>query len=750
MPVDPYALCPCGSGKKLKFCCSDLVAEIEKVQSMVAGGQPHAALKHLDQLLSKQPRRVSLLELKATLELSVEELGAAAETIGLLLQVQPEGATAHAHQAILAAATQGGLAAVPPLQDAFERLGDNMPRRVFEALGAVGQALLGEGNLIAARRHLLMYAQLAPEDDTKALELLLRMNMQSGLPLLIRDQQNLIELPAEDSGEPIRWRAEFEEACGLARRGLWRRAEGLFNQMLEQQGPRPAIVYNLALVRGWQGKADQFAKGLHAYASLDVCRDDAADAEALAQLVDPSLEEPQLETVRMVFDLTDAEALAEQFAIDRQVVHYQLPDDQPDRSGQNGAGQDGKATGQPRHTYVLLDRPLPATGVGLELEEVPLVVGFLAIYGKRTDREAQLEISTDRGDRFDKVQQILSPLAGPWLGGRFPDHPVEEEVVALKSLGEDALSWRWRLPDDTPAEHCQELQIQQRRAAILDAWPGTDRAALGGLSPMEACQDTTLRIPLLASVLLVEQAIADLEERPLLDELREKLKLPAPETIDAAGIDSLKIPMVRVPRLDVASMPDDVLAQLLDRAIMVGAAIAVLIVAAELVSRDEVAEDVDLANAYRQLIRVTANLRQALQWVQRARDWSRQHGTSEAEWAVQELELSLELGDAARMQQVINEIRDKHLEIPGVAESVYRLLSEAGLLPPASAGPRVPGSKPVPSGQAGRSPGVRSAVAADSKEPAIWTPGQRPQVPKGAAGGVQKGKSRGKPELWTP
>jgi hypothetical protein len=276
--------------------------------------------------------------------------------------------------------------------------------------------------------------------------------------------------------------------------------------------------------------------------------------------------------------------------------------------------------------------------VGLEREDVPHIIGFLAIYGKQTDREARLEITTDRGEHWDKVKRILARLVGDLLDDRFPDHPDEEEMVAQKSVGEDSLSWRWRLPDDTPDERRRELLAGQRRVAMLDAWTDTARAALKGLSPLEASADPAMRIPLFASVLLVEQAIADLEEQSLLDELREKLKLPARSTIDVAGMNIQRIPLVRVPRLDVTSMPDDRLAQLLDRSVMSGAIAAILTVATELVNRETVSEDVDQAVAYRQLIRATTDPRNSLQWVGRARAWSRQRGDSEAEWAVRELE----------------------------------------------------------------------------------------------------------------
>ena len=67
MAVDPYAPCPCGSGKKLKFCCTDLIGDIEKIHRMIEGDQPRAALQHVEQTLAKHPRRASLLDLKATL-----------------------------------------------------------------------------------------------------------------------------------------------------------------------------------------------------------------------------------------------------------------------------------------------------------------------------------------------------------------------------------------------------------------------------------------------------------------------------------------------------------------------------------------------------------------------------------------------------------------------------------------------------------------------------------------------------------
>ena len=119
MAIDPYSPCPCGSGKKLKFCCADLAADIEKITKLVAGEQPHAALKHVETLLAKQPDRASLLDIKAMIELSLNDLDAAQKTLEHFLKVAPENAAAHAQWALLAASQGDVAAAVSRLQDAW-------------------------------------------------------------------------------------------------------------------------------------------------------------------------------------------------------------------------------------------------------------------------------------------------------------------------------------------------------------------------------------------------------------------------------------------------------------------------------------------------------------------------------------------------------------------------------------------------------------------------------------------------------
>src|SRR5438105_4928328 len=53
--LDPYASCPCGSGKKFKWCCQSIYPGIQRALEQGASGQHEAAFRSLDQLTKEHP-----------------------------------------------------------------------------------------------------------------------------------------------------------------------------------------------------------------------------------------------------------------------------------------------------------------------------------------------------------------------------------------------------------------------------------------------------------------------------------------------------------------------------------------------------------------------------------------------------------------------------------------------------------------------------------------------------------------------
>jgi tetratricopeptide (TPR) repeat protein len=708
MAVDPYALCPCGSGKKLKFCCSDLVGEIEKIHRMIEGDQPRAALRHTQQTLAQHPRRASLLDLKATIELSLEELDSARDTVDQFVQAHPDSPTAHACHAMWLSAANRSREAVDALQRALALVEREMPQRVFEAIGAVGRALLASGRVVAAQAHLWLQASIAPSGDKRALELLVSLNRYSGLPLLLRDPLRLLPWPADAA-----WRDEAEAARRPADRGQWQKAVEAIDRLGEQYGAEPALVYNRAVIGGWLADERALVAGLHAFAQIDVPLDDAVEAEAVAQLLDADQKEEKIDSLIVSYDVEDLDALVSNLSSDRRIEPFELDpaafanSDQP----------------RPRHVYVLLDRPMPESGEGIRRGDVPRLAGVLAVYGRQTDRRERLELTVDRGPDFERATTALREIAGSALG-----EPSGERVTGFTTPTEQALNWRWHFPSGTPREVRQRLLDEERRAAMIDRWPDVPRPGLRGKTPREASSDPEMRVPLMAAVLILEQGSNNRIDSAAIAELHDKLGLAQPEPIRPDQMDAYRFPLARVPRLVTEGLSDDDLVQLYRRAVLAGDGAATVRLAREALGRESVATKIPRDDLYQRLIALESNPDRALELVDQARQHSRSAGTSTGPWDLAELELHISTGSAEKAQASLARIEAEHGDDPQMAAAVYRLLYEAGAIPPEEelaadedeeAAALAAGSPPPP--EAGR----------------IWTPGSdRP--------------SGGKSSLWTP
>ena len=714
MSVDPYSLCPCGSGKKLKFCCTDLFHDIEKIQRMLAGDQPRAALSHVNQTLKKSPNRGSLLDMKAMIELALEELDEARATVKLFKEVDPQNPAAHAQAAILAAAQQEGAAAVGPLQDALELIAEEMPARVLQAIGAVGQSLLVAGNLIAARAHLWLYQGITGNGDTRAMDLLMRLNQMSGLPLLLRDNLYLRETPINHPAE-----AAHDYAQMLAARGQWRRAAEALDALCEEYPDLPMLQYNRGLVHGWIGDLSQLVEGLRAFAhSEEVSLDDAVEAEAIAQLLDTESGPSPMEVVRTTFEIKDEEVLVDRLTRNKRTDAYQL--DPSELGAIEGL--------PPKATYMLLDKELPESSEGLTPETTPRIIGFLSHYGRQTDQEERLELVCDRDDLFaatlDSVREIGSDAVGE----------VKEEIVIGKSPEtEPLLRCRLHFPADTMPPVRGKLLAERRRQGLLADWPTTPSATLHDKTPVQAGEaaatDSTMRLALEATLLVLEQGLERGRDASLFVELREKIGLPPRETIDAAKADFEMIPLVRLDRVDLSGASDEDLVLLFERAVLSDANEAQIQIAKIGVDRPGLAETLPAEDLFYRLVSLEPDPTESLHWLNRARDAGNAAGKSSATWDILELELCVVNGQMEDANRLVQHIREEHLEEEGVAEQLYQLLYALGAVPPPSEGPGAPSAMPAgPTGPpAGEAPGIWTpgdeSPAGSSEKQKIWTPG---------------------------
>ncbi len=706
MALDPYSLCPCGSGKKLKFCCSDLVHEMEKIQRMLEGEQRAACLDYLKSLTAKHPSRGSLLGLQAMLQVQLEQYDAARQTLDHFLSLEPDNVAGLTEQAMLLVATQGGRAAVPVLQHAIEGIGREMPVRTYEALGAVGQALLIEGELLAARAHLSLQAGIAADQDPRPMGLLMRVLGSNQLPVLLKDDWQLAPAPADAP-----WKEKFEEALQHAGEGAWQRAAREFEALVEPSGGAPQVWRNLGLTRSWVADVPGAVEALHQYAASEVPLDDAVEFEALAQLLTPPEQTDTVEVVQTVYPIRDFEALSTALADAERMTRVPI---------ETYMARTDNAGPPPRAALALLDRAELRRSADLAIDVIPEVIGYVYLFGRETDREPRAELIAQGEPHIQQARDMLTQLGGDALG-------AEAEVQKLGEVPRlsHVLSWNWRLPEETPREQRLDLIGQKRRAVIFHAWPQTPQPALGGKSLADAARDPALRVKSLAAVLVLEMALQPHPQELDLNELRRELGLPEAGPVDPATLEDRRhIPLARLARIEVEKLSEDELVQQYHRAVMLGLTAASWKLTHEIVRRGGIEGKVDQAEALGQLAELATSPAEAQGYLDEARSISKSRGESCAPWDLAELALQLEAGDAEQARDLFEHIRAHHGREPGVAQHLAELLIDAGILRPdgTPAGPP-PEAKP-------------SLIVPGAEEPGkIWTP-------DGGAAGERK--------IWTP
>ena len=712
MPIDPYSPCPGGTGKKVKFCCADLVQELDKVQRMLEGEQPLACLEHVRKLDEQYPGRACLQSIRLSLENAVGDHAAAEATLNKFLTQHPSNPVALAEKALFVAGHEDPLKGIDWLQQAIEACGQEMPVRVYDAVGILALMLLSARHIAPAQAHLQLQLGISQAKDERAMSALLQLEAAPTVPVPLKEMP-----PLEDAPESTSWRATFKKSLEAAQLGHWKRAAEGWTALASTVADSPILWRNLGTIQSFLGNNPAAVDALRKFAALKVAPEEAVEAEALAQLLagDSQL---QIDELSITYLINNAESVQEKLAAERRIER--LPLDTTAWSAQNEP--------PPRAAYSLLDRPVPTSGAGITLEQIPQQLGQMLLFGKQTDRPARLEVALFRPE-LAAAKKSLQEVLGDDL-----KVPTTEVVIGHMGEIEHALSWHWRLPDDTPDELRHSLSTQQRRKMVSEKWPKLPQPIFGGRTAEQAATEPQYRTRILAAIWLLQLADAD-TGADTYNQLRRTLGLPELTDIDPAGLDVNRIPLSRIARLRVESLTDEQLKQAFNRAVVANFSLALKRLAPEVLKRPNLpAADYKLG-AYRALVRLADTPAESLRLIDEARRLAEANKQSSAPWDLMELAYHIQRSEGPAVLQLIQHIQTQHGREPGVAQALVQLLVQTGLVGPDGRLAIGGAGAAAPSG----APGSPLVVPGAAGEPGkLWTPDQ-PQ-----AGGEKKSA------LWLP
>ncbi len=270
MPADLYAPCPCGSGKKLKWCCQAIYQQLEKIFRLDEEGQHDAAFKMMDELIDKNQGNPEVLGRKAQLLFVNDQVDAAEEALNQALAINPNYAFAF----LLRGTFRQQEGEVPGALLLFRKAADLYDPEAREIRAEVFARIAGcELRL----NH--------PVAGRFAYQLSLRLHavqeMQEEFDNLFGAESTL----PEAARSPYTLMGPSEEAASAVQEGKLAQASAIFEKRIAANNDDAAAYFNLGLIRAWQGENAKAIEALDQFVRLEKDESKAAAAWKLAQVL---------------------------------------------------------------------------------------------------------------------------------------------------------------------------------------------------------------------------------------------------------------------------------------------------------------------------------------------------------------------------------------------------------------------------------------------------------------------------------
>ncbi|MCA9192311.1 MAG: hypothetical protein KDB03_11125 [Planctomycetales bacterium] len=372
MTIDPYSVCPCGSGKKYKFCkCVDQPAEYERIVRLMDGEQEIAALDRINTLLKKTPNAAWLLALRGELALRLNELELFRENSNRFQRLKPDNPLALIFKSMASNLDHEPISVVVQyLLEGLAESRDRIPMFTRDALLLLERRMVNEGVFYGISFWASLSRQINDEDERNVLS-------SPHINALLKGPPTKIPSP-----EDAAWAERLAEVGVLCRGIRFAQAETKLRAILRDYPDQPSLLSELLCIQLWIANAEAALSTARKLASLAVLTDEQrAEYMMLALELDTQGHSLHCQTFGKFYELSsDAEVdriLSENSHIDR-IENPQLAEFERVKCGVI-VGDEIPAT----EVFSVFDRPEGASELRSE-------VGSIALFKKQTDKPARI------------------------------------------------------------------------------------------------------------------------------------------------------------------------------------------------------------------------------------------------------------------------------------------------------------------------------------------------------------------------
>jgi tetratricopeptide (TPR) repeat protein len=471
MALDAYAPCPCGSGKKFKWCCQPIHIQIDKAFRQDEEGQHDAAVRIMDEVVAQNPANPEAWGRKAHLLYLNNRVDEAETTLQKALEINPQYPFGHFLQGIFRQQEGEIAGALMLFRKAIAYYDPDARENLAQLYALIGENEFKLNRPVAARAALKMALHYQPANEGLRKNFDSLMGDQSFLPAAARREYVFQGLPSmADPSQRQAWDRVLENAAT----GKLSDAVTAFEQLTRENPESAPAWFNLALVRAWSGDNRPAVEALDRYVTLETDESRAVAAWTLAEVLrcGHGMEaDTDYIDHALLFQIRQPEALAtllREWETSRRLIGVQASEDQPLLTG------------------LVLEQG-PALTPELARTHLPGVAGYLMIIGDR------LRLSNTNRQALERLREEVQQRLGPALSS---PHTTETAAKFNEILAE-ALVFPIHIADKDEAQRRVQEHIQQ---FFEEKWIHRVLRSLNMIPPVDAAGHPVLRKKLLGVI----------------------------------------------------------------------------------------------------------------------------------------------------------------------------------------------------------------------------------------------------------